>query len=99
MAKLSQEKIQEIIAQYPIIGTYSGVAKKLGVSPATVKKYITQSQSQTNVFSAKKKERVLFNEVIPDVDKIIVPHFSERGVWLELTSEELLEIERLREEI
>lgn len=97
MAKLSQEKIQEIVTQYSIIGTYSGVAKKLGVSPTTVKKYVTQSQ--TKLSSTKKKERVLFNEDIPDVDEIVVPPLSERGIWLELTSEELLEIEKLREEI
>ena len=42
MARLSEEKIQEIIKEYPIIGTYSGVAKKVGVSPATVKRYVEQ---------------------------------------------------------
>ena len=41
MAALSAEKIKEIQRLYKEIGTYSGVAKVVGSSPPTVKKYVT----------------------------------------------------------
>lgn len=47
MAKLTEEKIQSIIQAYARIGTYSGVAKELGCSASTVKKYVTVHQATT----------------------------------------------------
>lgn len=41
MAKLSNEKIQEILDAYKQDPVYSHVAKKCGVGAATVKKYVT----------------------------------------------------------
>ena len=70
MARLSEEKIQEIIREYPLIGTYSGVAKKVGVSPATVKKYIEQYKPSEPI---EQKEKVLFNEPIPDISCVYIP--------------------------
>ena len=39
MAKISDEKIAQIQAKYKELGVYSQVAKIVGCSPATVKKY------------------------------------------------------------
>lgn len=41
MAKLSDEKIAEIQKRYAECGVYAQVARELGVSPATVKKYVS----------------------------------------------------------
>lgn len=96
MARLSEEKIQEIIKEYPIIGTYSGVAKKVGVSPATVKRYVEQYKS-TEVIE--KKEKVLFNETIPEANCVYIPPPEMRGEWICLTPDELYEMKELRKEI
>lgn len=41
--KLSSEQIQQIHTLYQQIGTYSGVAKQIGISAATVAKYVKAS--------------------------------------------------------
>ena len=70
MARLTEEKIQEIVKEYQVIGTYSGVAKKVGVSPTTVKKYVEQTKPAEPV---EKKEKILFNEPIPDASCVSYP--------------------------
>ena len=60
MARLTEEKIQEIVKEYQVIGTYSGVAKKVGVSPTTVKKYIEQTKPTEPI---EKKEKIPFNDL------------------------------------
>ena len=59
MARLTEEKIQEIVKEYQVIGTYSGVAKKVGVSPTTVKKYIEQTKPTEPI---EKKEKIPFSK-------------------------------------
>lgn len=41
--KLSSEQIQQIHTLYQQIGTYSGVAKQIGISATTVAKYVKAS--------------------------------------------------------
>lgn len=95
--KLSEEKIREIITAYSSIKTYSGTAKKVGVSPATVKKYV-ELNKDCKVEVKNKKERIPFNEKIPSAKEVYVPPFEERGKWLVLSEDELKEIKELRME-
>ena len=44
-AKITQEQIHQMIELYGQLGTYSGVAKQLGISAATVSRYIKQQQN------------------------------------------------------
>lgn len=46
--KITQEIIEQMFSLYEEIGTYSGVAKKLSVSPATVSRYIKQKNATRN---------------------------------------------------
>ena len=46
MAKLTQEKISEIIEKYKVLKTYAAVSRATGVSPATVKKYVLENQAK-----------------------------------------------------
>ena len=43
--KVTPEMVQQMITLYKEIGTYSGVAKKIGVSAATVSRYIKEQLS------------------------------------------------------
>lgn len=93
MAKLSNEKIAKIQKVYSENGTYSGTAKIVGCSPATVKKYCSLEIKIEPI------SRVPFNGIIPKVEDISWPskeNFCELG---RLTEEEILEIQKLWEEI
>lgn len=48
--KISQSQIDEMLRLYEEIGTYSGVAKQMGISAGTVSKYIKE-QKQTQKFN------------------------------------------------
>lgn len=73
MARLSDEKIKEIINEYKKIGTYSGVAKKVGVSASTVKKYVENAIEKPQV---KKEipELLNFDEISKWVENYILPY-------------------------
>lgn len=43
--KITSETIQQMLELYEKLGTYSAVAKKLGVSATTVSKYIKEQNS------------------------------------------------------
>lgn len=42
--KITQEQIDQMLTLYSQIGTYSGVAKELGITASTVSKYIKAAQ-------------------------------------------------------
>lgn len=42
--KITQEQIDKMLILYSQIGTYSGVAKELGIAASTVSKYIKAAQ-------------------------------------------------------
>lgn len=73
MARLSDEKIQEIINEYKKIGTYSGVAKKVGVSASTVKKYVENAIEKPQVKN-EIPELLSFDEVSIWVENYILPY-------------------------
>lgn len=94
MARLTEEKIQQIKEAYAKDPVYSHISKLLGVSPATVKKYATGEATP-----AKKKKRdpdiidfeSLANkdnliEPLP-IEKIVLPEENFRS-WTVLTTAE-----------
>lgn len=93
MAKLSEEKIAEIRRVYSELGTYSGTAKAVGCSPATVKKY-TQEE-----YTPDPTVRVPFNGKLPPVEELNWPTEKEIGNMARLTEAELEEIKELWKEL
>ena len=95
MARLSNEKIAEIQALYAEIGIYSQVAKKVGCSPATVKKYCNDVAAVTVP-----KEIIQFNQDILPISEIDLTFFlNDRPNLTTLTNEEFEELKGLWEEI
>lgn len=92
--KLTNEDIQNIKRAYSEIGTYTGVARKLGFSPATIKKYTTTS---INIQAPIIKKH--FQDEIPSAESI--NWYSKEYITGlgKLSEEEKEEIKDLWEEI
>lgn len=95
MAKLSEEKIQEIRSQYQIIGTYSGTAKAVGCSPATVKRYVEAGIEKEKEISDK-VERIPFKGFIIPPAKLVIP--EDWSDWFTISKEEVEAAQRVRKE-
>lgn len=94
--RISEEKIAQIIQLYQDIGIYSKVAKMVGCSPSTVKKYCTGAIAAITV----NKPKILFDKKIRKVDNIDLSFFLESYPNLTtLTSEELEDMKGLWKEI
>lgn len=93
MAKLSEEKIAEINKVYAEVGTYSGTAKIVGCSPATVKKYCQMEVIPDSTV------RILFNGTIPPVEEINWPSEEEISNLAKLSETEIEEIHELWKEL
>lgn len=93
MAKLSEEKIAEIRRVYSELGTYSGTAKVVGCSPATIKKYTQEDNISDPTV------RIEFNGVIPPVEELNWPSKEEIKKMGSLTESEIKEIEELWKEL
>ena len=95
MARLSDEKIAEIRRLYAEIGVYSQVAKMVGSSAATVKKYCSDGTA-----AIQQKTITPFSGTIPNVNDIDLTFFLEKSTYLTtLTPEETKGIEELWQEI
>lgn len=72
MARLTEEKIQQIKDAYTKDPVYSHVAKQLGVSPATVKKYVSGEVAPAKGKKNKDPDVIDF-ESLSNKDNIIEP--------------------------
>lgn len=96
MAKLSEEKIQAIKKRYAELGVYSQVAKEIGCSPATVKKYV----SEVVAAPVMKKEVKKFEGAPLPVEDIVSPLDTKGWLeWCSFTDEDLKSVESLMEEL
>ena len=94
MAKLSNEKIAEIQRLYAEIGIYSQVAKQVGCSPSTVKKYCNLDVVKTNTV------KKIFDKEIVKISSMDLTLFLEKSDNLTtLTHEEIENLKELWEEI
>lgn len=93
MAKKTEEEIKAMVDLYNKLGVYSKVAKELGVSPATVSKYVKEAKNlKLAVESA-----VPFNMVVSEIDEIPFP--TDWKKLIELSKEEWEELKELQKEI
>lgn len=102
MAKLSDEKIAEIQKRYAECGVYAQVARELGVSPATVKKYVSSSSSFSNSARSPKVSVPITkfeSEPLP-IEQIVSPLTHQGWLdWCSFTEEDLKSVESLKGEL
>lgn len=102
MAKLSDEKIAEIQKRYAECGVYAQVARELGVSPATVKKYVSSSSSSSNSARSTKVSVPITkfeSEPLP-IEQIVSPLTHQGWLdWCSFTEEDLKSVESLKGEL
>jgi len=80
---------------YLQLGTYAAVARKVGFSPTTVKKYIN-----TSYVAEEFVVMIPFTGTIISAEKLSLPKsLDEWRVWLRISEEEKIDIEELRKEI
>lgn len=94
MARLSDTDKLNINLAYLKIGTYSGVAKELGFSPATVKKYVDPNFEVPDVSS--KKE---VHELPTSFSYLPLIEATNFGDLCILSDEEMKEMENLWKEM
>lgn len=101
MAKLSDEKIAEIQKRYAECGVYAQVARELGVSPATVKKYVSSSSSSNSARSPKVSVPITKFESEPlPIEQIVSPLTHQGWLdWCSFTEEDLKSVESLKGEL
>ena len=88
MAKrITEEDIFKINEMYLMDPVYSHVAKAMGISAATVKKYIVPDFKPLEI-----KEKI--SKDLPSVEEIELP--KDYNSWLELTDEEFDEIQAFK---
>lgn len=80
--RLTDNDILAIQECYSRIGTYSGVAKELGFSPSTVKKYVLLDQSPKT--AEEKKE--IFSSFEPPVDLENLQIPKDKSEWRKMCS-------------
>lgn len=94
MRVITQKEIKEINEAYLEIGTYAGVARKLGFSPATIKKYVIDGYEDVDESKIKRYE----GNALPDFDYKMF-RGKDWGKMCILSREEMAEIRELWEEI
>lgn len=91
---VTQADIQKMNELYLQIGTYAGVAREVGFSGSTVKRYII-----SNYVAAEEveKTKIIFNKEVPAADTIQFP--IDWTNYLALSPEEKIDCEILRKEV
>ena len=69
--KITHDQIEQMLTLYETIGTYSGVAKQMGISATTVSRYIKEAKSVVqelpefpHEFAAKPIEEIPFESLL-----------------------------------
>lgn len=93
---VTQEMVKEINELYLQIGTYTGVARKIGIAPTTVKKYvvphyIAESTIQKKVFDK--------NKVSKDINFSSFMNKEDWGDLCILSEQEKEEVKELWKEL
>lgn len=92
--RVTDEDIKRMNELYLKIGTYAGVAREVGFSGSTVKKYIV-----TNYIAEEEieKNKITFDKEIPDASTIKFP--TNWKYYLSLSEQEKEDMELLRKEV
>lgn len=93
---VTQEMTKEINELYLQIGTYAGVARKIGIAPTTVKKYIIPGYT-----SEKKIRKIIFDKskLSQEVDYSLFKNKDTWGDLCVLSNDEKEEIKELWKEL
>ena len=90
--KITQDKIIEINRMYKRLRTYAAVARELGISPGTVKKYVLPDFSEPE--SPRNDVEIILSEFNP------ASFYNQSREYLfKLTEEEKIELNELRKEM
>ena len=97
VTRITDEQKIEINKLYKIIGTYSGVAKEMGISPSTVKRYIIPAFNMPDETATKN----ITIDVEPTPVEEICPFTTEEAIYnsTKITQEEIDELKKLWKEI
>ena len=93
--KVTKELIDKMVELYNKIGTYSGVAKELGVSASTCSKYIKAAQTEQKNKAEAAKNFIPFDKEIKQIEEIEIDWDN----CCYLNEEEVKEITELWKEI
>lgn len=77
MGKITDEDVININKLYIKYGTYNGVANELGISPATVKKYIIPDFKVEEIFEVQAADTHLFDDIDDFADMPYSDDFDE----------------------
>lgn len=92
--RVTDEDIKRMNELYLKIGTYAGVAREVGFSGSTVKKYIIIDYVAEEEIE---KNKITFDKEIPDVSTIKFP--TNWKYYLSLSEQEKEDMELLRKEV
>lgn len=93
---ITQEIVKEINELYLQIGTYAGVARKIGIAPTTVKKYVVPNYTAENTIQKKVFEK---NKVPKDIDFSLFINKEDWGDLCVLSEQEKEEVKELWKEL
>lgn len=93
---VTQEMTKEINELYLQIGTYAGVARKIGIAPTTVKKYVIPGYT-----SEKEIKKIIFDKskLSQEVDYSLFKNKDTWGDLCVLSNDEKEEIKELWKEL
>ena len=92
--RVTDEDIKKMNELYLEIGTYAGVAREVGFSGSTVKKYIVENYVAEEEVN---KSKITFGKKIPDASTIRFP--NDWKYYLSFTEQEKKDMEDLRKEV
>lgn len=93
---ITQEMVKQINELYLQIGTYAGVARKIGIAPTTVKKYVVPNYTAENTIQKKVFDK---NKVSKDIDFSPFMNKEDWGDLCALSEQEKEEVKELWKEL
>ena len=93
---VTQEMVKEINELYLQIGTYTGVARKIGIAPTTVKKYIVPHYIAESTIQKKVFDK---NKISKDIDFSPFINKEDWGSLCILSEQEKEEVKELWKEL
>lgn len=93
---ITQEMVKEINELYLQIGTYAGVARKIGIAPTTVKKYVVPNYTAESTIQKKVFDK---NKLPKDIDFSPFANKEDWGDLCVLSEQEKEEIKELWKEL
>lgn len=99
--KVQQEDILKMVEAYQRIGTYAGVAREVGFSASTVRKYVVEYLAAQEVFEVVDRDNIFVIENIKSIEEVEknCDFMLNWGDLCVLTNNEKEEVEQLWREL